>query len=162
MATFWFSFFFFFFFKTKTQKPKTNKSEFNTYLKYSGYLTVGIDMVRGGKKTKRKKTRGSSLTTTQNPKEYPNLPKTEQCASEIMDKKKKIASSQSRRPQRSMLHLWGCSGDSSRLCKPNLIADINIYVFLNLFNLFIVVVQYSLMAWFGRWVLYRILKRYQN
>lgn len=41
-------------------------------------------------------------------------------------------------------------------------ADINIYVFLNLFHLFIVVVQYSLMAWFGRWVLYRILKTYQN
>lgn len=38
----------------------------------------------------------------------------------------------------------------------------HIYVFLNLLIFFIVVVQYSLMAWFGRWVLYRILKRYQN
>lgn len=37
------------------------------------------------------KTRGSSLTKTQNPKEYPNLPKTEQCASEIMDKKEKAS-----------------------------------------------------------------------
>lgn len=33
-----------FFSSTRTQNQK--QSEFNTYLKYSGYLTVGIDMVR--------------------------------------------------------------------------------------------------------------------
>lgn len=73
----------FFFSQTKTQNQKTN-SEFNTHLKYSGYLTVGIDMV--GIKVK---TRGSSSTKTQNSEEYPNLSKIEQCASEITDKKEK-------------------------------------------------------------------------
>lgn len=39
----------------------------------------------------------------------------------------------------------------------------HIYAFINLlFSSFIVVVQYSLIASFGRWVWYRILKRYRN
>ena len=43
-----------------------------------GDLTVGIDMVR----RKEIRVRGSSSTKLQYPKEYPNLPKTKQCASE--------------------------------------------------------------------------------
>lgn len=58
-----------------------------------------------------------------------------QFASEEYGGKKKKASLstlQSKRPQRLMLHLWGCSGVSWRPGRTGLTADINIYVFLNL------------------------------
>lgn len=41
-----------FLFLKQKHKTKNKESEFNTYLKYSGYLTVGIDMMR--KKIKNK------------------------------------------------------------------------------------------------------------
>lgn len=43
-----FCLFFIIFLNKNTNAKKTN-SVFNTYLKYSGYLTVGIDMVRNGR-----------------------------------------------------------------------------------------------------------------
>lgn len=75
------------------------------------------------------------MTKIQNPKRIPTFQKLNSVLLNNMDKKKEKASflhTQSPRSQRSMLHLWGCSGVSLRLGKPNLIADINIYVFLNL------------------------------
>lgn len=118
--------------KKKNTKPKTNKVSLIHI-----WNTVGtklLALIWWGKKT----ARGSFLTKIQYPKEYPNLPKTEECASERYGQEEGKphfcihSRQQSLRPQRSMLHLWGCSGVRLRLGKPNLIADINIYVFLNL------------------------------
>lgn len=95
--------------------------------KYNGYFTISIDMVMIEITA-----RGSSLTKYQNNKEYPILPKTELCASEIMERKEKASSLHSElsagwRQQRSESNLPDCTGVGPRLCEQ----DINIYVFLN-------------------------------
>lgn len=83
VATIWF---FLFFFKQK-HKTKTNKV-FNTYLKYSGYLIVGIDMVRG----EIKKLEGALWQKFRILRSNPTFQKTEQCASESYEEEESLVS----------------------------------------------------------------------
>lgn len=92
--------------------------------------------------------RGSSSNIPK--KKYPDFPKAEQCASERYWWMKspvsaKTSSRDSGCTEVSMHLLWAWTEDQAY--------EIKIYVFFKPLNIFIVVVQYSLMAWGGRWVL---------